>query len=202
MPDVGRPQDSDLERRGAGVHRHRAARRLESHRRRACHPRVLRHGPQRDGLPRERGLPGPAAHVGRSHPDRQGVPVLRRPPQRARPARHGDDQTGRGVLLRRPRSARGDAPPDVEPARVVDQQRRCGRRTSGRSGAGASRAVRRAVVDIGDRGGGVRERQRRERVGRPHRCRRRSQAQRRRRAPVGGTRRSRARRRHRRVAHR
>ena len=34
----------------------------------------------RDGRPRARGLPGPAAHVGRSRPHRQGLSLLRRPP--------------------------------------------------------------------------------------------------------------------------
>jgi hypothetical protein len=44
---------------------------------------VVGHGAQRDGRARAGGLPRPAAHVGRAGPDRQGLPVLRRPPDHA-----------------------------------------------------------------------------------------------------------------------
>ena len=41
----------------------------------------------RDGRPRARGLPGPAPHQRRPDPDRQGLPLLRRPAGRARDPR-------------------------------------------------------------------------------------------------------------------
>ena len=66
-------------------------------------------GAQRDDAARARGLPGPAAHVGRSDPHREGLPVLRRRarwPGRARP---GAGPPGPRVLRPRPRRARGDA---------------------------------------------------------------------------------------------
>jgi len=51
-----------------------------------CAPRVAR--------PRARGLPGAAPYERRADPDRQGLPVLRRPPDRARGARAGPAPEG------------------------------------------------------------------------------------------------------------
>ena len=163
MPDVGRPQDRDPECRGAGVHRHGAARRLEPHRRSTEHQGLVGNGAQRDGPSRARGLPGPAAHLGRTYPDRQGLPLLRRSPDVARPSRHRHHQAGRRVLLRRTRAARGDAAPDVESARLAHQQRRRRGRSTRRGRARAASAARVAVVDCRHRRGRVRERHRRER---------------------------------------
>ena len=75
---------------------------FDPHRRRARRAGVVGDRAQRDGRARAGGLPRPAAHVGRAHPDRQGLPLLRRPPRRARAA---------STRRRSARSATSSAPP-------------------------------------------------------------------------------------------
>ena len=74
-----RTQDSHPACGRAGVHHHGPAGRVDAHRQRARRAGQLGDGAQRDGGARAGGLPRPAAHVGRPDPDRQGLPLLRRP---------------------------------------------------------------------------------------------------------------------------
>ena len=71
---------------------------------------------------RDRGLPRPAPHQRRSHPHREGLPLLRRHHRRARCAPRRPGPAGQLVLPGRPRRDRGDArghqPPAVGPHRV------------------------------------------------------------------------------------
>ena len=77
------------------VHRDRRARRFLPRGQCAGGAGVLGHRALGNGGARARGLPRPAPHERRPHPDRQGLPLLRRPPHRARrprsrPAPSGD----------------------------------------------------------------------------------------------------------------
>ena len=143
-------------------------------------PGVAGDGAQRDGRARAGGLPRPAAHVGRADPDRQGLPLLRRPPRDARAARPAHQRHGRRVLRLGPRPARGDAAPHVRPARPADQLRRRRRRAEGRGRGGALGAARRPLVDGGDGRRRARQRRGRERDDRARRRRHRRPGRRRR----------------------
>ena len=160
--DARRTEDGDPRRRRAGVHRDGATRRLDPHRRRAGRRRVVGDRAQRDGGARAGGLPRPAPHVGGPDPDRQGLPVLRRPSRRARPARRRDERRGRRVLLGRPRPARGDVAAHEQPARPPHQLRGGGRRTQGRGRDHPQHPTRRSVEPTRDGGGGPRQRNGRE----------------------------------------
>ena len=59
------------------------------------------HGAQRDGRPGGDGLHREPAHVGRPRPDAQGLPLLRRQPDRRAGARAGRDPSARGRADRR-----------------------------------------------------------------------------------------------------
>ena len=83
---------------GQRVHRDGRAGRLLARRQCTGGAGVLGHGALRDGRVGAGGLSRPAAHERRPHPDRQGLPVLRRPPDDARCARSGATPPGVAVL--------------------------------------------------------------------------------------------------------
>ena len=130
---------------------------------RVGHRRVAGDRPQRDGGARAGGLPGPAPHVGRAHPDRQGLPLLRRPPRLTGHARYRGEPPDRRFLLRCPRQAGGDALPDIRPAHEADPQRSRGGRPEVGGRHDPQRPTRAAVLDGGDGGARARQRNGRER---------------------------------------
>ena len=85
------------------VHRHRRAGRLVARGECTGGAGVLGHRPLRDGGARARGLSRAAPHERRSHPDRQGLPLLRRPPHGAGRARSQPAAPGGPVLRPGPR---------------------------------------------------------------------------------------------------
>ena len=105
---VGHPQ-----RRGHRVHRLGPAGRLPACGGRPGGQRVVGHRALGHGLLGAGGIPGPAAHQRRTHPDRQGLPLLRRPPGRSRLPRPGRPPAGPPVLRPRPRRDRADAGADL-----------------------------------------------------------------------------------------
>ena len=122
--------------RGGGdrVHRHRRARRLLPRRRRTGGQGLLGHRALRDGGPRARGLPGPAPHQRRAHPDRQGLPLLRRPPDPAGRPRPGPAPAGVATSSTSARRDGGHARAGYRPALGADLVRRGGGRALARRG--------------------------------------------------------------------
>ncbi|CAA9345031.1 MAG: Heat-inducible transcription repressor HrcA, partial [uncultured Frankineae bacterium] len=118
---AGRPQARGPpgDRRGLRLH-HRAGR-LQGPRRAAQPRRQPGHRPQRHGGARGRGLHHPPAHQRRAHPDRQGLPPVRRPAVHrqaalaGREARHPVLPRGRRRPRRR-RAALGAAAGPAHPA--------------------------------------------------------------------------------------
>ena len=69
------------------------------------------------------GLPDPSPHERGPHPDRQGLPLLRRPSRQPTSPRPGRARAGAGLLLEGPRRARARAPGHLEAARAADRLR-------------------------------------------------------------------------------
>ena len=103
---------------------------FDPHRRRARRSGVLGHGAQRDGGARAGGLPRPAPHVGRPHPHRQGLPLLRRPPRHARARSIARRRAGRRVLPLGRTAGWRRCSINVRPAGQADELRRRRRRAA------------------------------------------------------------------------